>query len=51
MRLMLAAIRAELLEFQAFRGGLLVLGPGIIPVLTLRTLKRDNFTRHDLVSY
>ena len=43
---MLAAIRAKLLQLQPFRGGLLVLGGRIIPVLTFRALERDDFPRH-----
>jgi hypothetical protein len=48
MRLVLPAVGAELLELQAFGCGLLVFGPGIIPVFALRALKRDDFTRHDI---
>src|SRR5436190_5796974 len=46
--LVLPAMRAEFLELQPLRRGLLVLRPGIIPVLALRALKRDDFTRHDV---
>jgi hypothetical protein len=38
MRLVLAAVRAELLQFQAFGGGLFILGRRIIPVLALGAL-------------
>jgi hypothetical protein len=46
MPLVLPAVRAELLEFQAFGGRFLVLRPGVVPVLAFRALKRDNFARH-----
>jgi hypothetical protein len=46
MHLVLAAMAAELLHFQAFRRGLLVFGGGIVPVLALRALERDNVARH-----
>jgi hypothetical protein len=46
VRLMLPAVEAELLEFNAFGGGLLVLGLGIVPVLALRALERDDFSGH-----
>jgi hypothetical protein len=44
--LVLAAMAAKLLHFQAFGGGLLVLGTGIIPVLALRALERNDIARH-----
>jgi hypothetical protein len=46
MRLMLAAMAAELAEFDAFRRGFLVLRRRIVPVLALRALKRNNFAWH-----
>jgi hypothetical protein len=46
MRLMLAAMPAELLQFQTLRRGLLILGCRIVPVLALGALERDNFSRH-----
>jgi hypothetical protein len=43
---MFAAVAAELAQLDALRGGLLVLGLRIIPVLTFGALKRDNFAWH-----
>src|SRR5271165_1866796 len=43
---MLAALPAELLEFQPARRGLLVLGRGVVTVLTLSTLQRHNLAGH-----
>src|SRR5262249_36268616 len=43
VRLVLATLGAELLQFQPFRRGLLVLGAGIVPVLAFAALERDNF--------
>jgi hypothetical protein len=48
VRLVLAATGAELLEFEALRCRLLVLGVRIIPFLALLALERDNFPRHCL---
>jgi len=48
MRFVRTAIRAELLELEATSGGLLVLGVRVIAVLTLRALKGDDFSWHDL---
>jgi hypothetical protein len=45
---MFPAVRAELLEFQTLGCGFFILCPGIVPVLALGALKRDDFTRHDL---
>jgi hypothetical protein len=44
--MMLAAERAELLELQPFRRGLLILHPGVILALTLGALKCDIFASH-----
>jgi hypothetical protein len=49
MRLMLPAERAELLQFQPFRGGPLVLGLAVIAVLALPALELNNFAWHDLL--
>src|ERR1017187_7219450 len=49
--LVLPAMPAELLHFQAFGGGLLVLGRRIVPVLALRALERNNVARHGSNSY
>src|ERR1017187_3288623 len=46
MRLVLPAVPAELLHFQAFGGGLLVLGRRVVPVLALRALERNDVARH-----
>ena len=46
--LVLPAVRTEFFELQPLGRGLLVLRPGIVPVLALRALKRDDFTRHDI---
>jgi hypothetical protein len=46
MRLMLAAVPAELLQLDALGGGFLVLRRRIIPVLALGALKSNNFARH-----
>src|ERR1017187_5455413 len=51
MRLVLPAVPAELLHFQAFGGGLLVLGRRVVPVLALRALERNNVARHGSNSY
>ena len=47
MRLVFAAFAAELLHFQPFRCGLLVLRSRIVPVLALRTLERNDFPHFD----
>ena len=46
VRLMLPAMPAKLLQFQALRGGFLVLGGRIVPVFALGALERDNLSRH-----
>jgi hypothetical protein len=43
MHLVLAALGAELLQFQPFRRGFLVLGVGIIAVLALGALHGNDF--------
>src|ERR1035437_101517 len=51
VRLVLPAVPAELLHFQAFGGGLLVLGRRVVPVLALRALERNDVARHGSNSY
>src|ERR1019366_1730809 len=51
VRLVLPAVPAELLQFQAFGGGLLVLGRRVVPVLALRALERNDVARHGSNSY
>ena len=46
VRLMLAAVRAELLQFETFRSRLLVLRSRVVPVLTLHALERNDFSWH-----
>jgi hypothetical protein len=46
MRRVLAARPAELVEFQPARGGLLILGGGVIAVLAITALQRNNLSRH-----
>jgi hypothetical protein len=48
---MLAAVRAKLLHFQPFCGGLLVLGAGVVPVFALGALERNDFSWHFLTSH
>ena len=43
---MLPALPAELAEFQPARGGLLVLGGGVVAVFALSTLQRNNLAGH-----
>jgi hypothetical protein len=43
VRPVLAALAAEFLHLQPLCGRLLVLGARIIPILALRTLKRNDF--------
>jgi hypothetical protein len=51
VRLMLPAVRAKLLHFETLSGRLLVLGVGVVPVLAILTLERDDFSCHtDLLS-
>src|ERR1035438_9125463 len=51
MRLVLPAVPAELLHFQAFGGSLLVLRRRVVPVLALRALERNDVARHGSNSY
>jgi hypothetical protein len=51
MRLMLAAERAELLEFETLSRRLLVLGVAVVPALALVTLKLNNLARHASLSF
>src|SRR5215469_10570089 len=46
MRLVLAAMTAELLQLDALRRRLFVLGRRIVPVLALAALERNDFSRH-----
>src|SRR5437879_9187970 len=46
VHLVLAALRAELLQFQTLRGCFLVLGARVIAALTLGALHGDDFARH-----
>jgi hypothetical protein len=46
MRVVLAAMRAELLHFKTLGCRLLVLGARVVPVLAFLTLERDDFSRH-----
>jgi hypothetical protein len=46
MRRMFAATVAELLELQAFRRRLPVLGGRIIPLFAIAALQRNNFSGH-----
>jgi hypothetical protein len=46
VRLVLPAVPAEFLHFQAFGSGFLILGAGVIAILALRALKRDDVARH-----
>jgi hypothetical protein len=46
VRLVLPAMPAEFLHFQALGSGLFVLGAGVIAVLALRALKSDDIARH-----
>src|ERR1035438_4176013 len=46
VRLVLPAIRTEFLHLQPLRGGLLVLGARIVPVLAFSALKSDNLACH-----
>ena len=50
VRLVLAAVPAKLLHFEALRGGLLILGGGVVPVLALGALERDDVARHCVCS-
>jgi hypothetical protein len=46
MRRVLAARPAELVELQPARRGLLVLGGGVIAILAITALQRNNLSRH-----
>jgi hypothetical protein len=46
MRVVLAAMRAELLHFKTLGCRLLVLGARVVPVLAFLTLERDDFSWH-----
>jgi len=46
MRRVFAARAAEFVEFQPARRGLLVLGGGVIAVLAITALQRNNLSRH-----
>jgi hypothetical protein len=51
VRLVLAAVRAKLLQFQTFGRGSLVLCFAVIPVFTFAALELNNFARHSLILY
>ena len=46
MQGMLAALPAKLVELQAGRSGLFVLGRRVVAIFALSTLQRNNFARH-----
>jgi hypothetical protein len=46
MRLVLAAVRAELLHFETLSGRLFVFRIRVVPVLAFLTLERDDFSWH-----
>jgi hypothetical protein len=46
MRLVLAAVAAELLQLDPLRRGFLVLGAGIVAILALGALERNDISRH-----
>jgi hypothetical protein len=46
MRRVLAALAAELAELQPAGRGLLVLGGGVIAILAIAALQRNNLSRH-----
>ena len=46
MRRVFAARPAELAEFQPARRGLLILGGGVIAILAITALQRNNLSRH-----
>src|SRR5690348_6120001 len=48
VRLVLAALRAELFELETLGGRLLILHVCVVPILALSALKGDDFTRHSL---
>jgi hypothetical protein len=47
MRVVLAAIRAELLHFKTLGRRLFVLRARVVPVLAFLTLERNDFSRHN----
>jgi hypothetical protein len=49
VRVVLSAVRAELLHFKTASGGLLVLGARVVPVLALGALERNDFSWHFLL--
>jgi hypothetical protein len=49
MDLVLAAMPAELLQFQPLGGGLLILGRRVVPVLALGALERNDVAGHCLL--
>jgi hypothetical protein len=51
MRVVLPAVRAELLHLEALGGRFLVLGARIVPVFAFLTLERYDFSRHFLTSF
>jgi hypothetical protein len=46
MRRVLAALAAELAKLQPARRGFLILGGGVIAVLAITALQRNDFSRH-----
>src|SRR5437773_9435315 len=46
VRLVLPAVPAKLLHFEALRSGLLIFGGGIVPVFAFIALKGDDVARH-----
>jgi hypothetical protein len=46
VRRVLAARPAELIEFQPARRGLLILGGGVIAILAITALQRNDLSRH-----
>jgi hypothetical protein len=46
VRLVFAAVPAKLLHLEALRGGLLILGGGIVPVLALGALESNDVASH-----
>jgi hypothetical protein len=46
MRRVLAALAAELAELQPARRGFLIFGGGVIAVLAITALQRNDFSRH-----
>jgi hypothetical protein len=46
--MVLPAVRAELLHFETLGGRLLVFRGGVVPILTLAALERNDFSWHFL---